>query len=287
VVLLGAGVARAACPPAGETRASLQALKEAQWRAPGRDDAAGHQALGLVDCLADPDPVLRDALAFDGLQTLMRAKLVDVATLQTIRARLLSVLAGPADGAGFHQPFAALVLAEVARADRLQPFLSAEQRAQLVEQGSAYLARVRDYRGFDVHEGWRHGVAHGADLMLQLSLNPQLAQAQADTMLTAIAAQVMPAGAQFYQYGEGERLMAPVFYLARRGWWQAEDWERWLAALTARLPKDAATTQAGLAARHNLGAFVTPLYVSVQESGDPALAKLLLPGLRKALQALD
>ena len=30
---------------------------------------------------------------------------------------------------------------------------------------------VRDYRGFDAKQGWRHGVAHGADLLLQLSRN--------------------------------------------------------------------------------------------------------------------
>ena len=53
--------------------------------------------------------------------------------------------------------------------------------------------------------------------------------------------------------------MAPVFYLARRGWWQAEDWDKWLGAVVAQLPHPEPMTQAGLAARHNLLAFLQAL----------------------------
>jgi len=159
-VLGAAGAARAGCPPAGETQASLLAQKAGQWQAAPDAPAAACQALALalVDCLADPDPALRDDLAFDALQTWMRAGLLTPATLQTLRSGLLATLAAPADAAGFRQPFAALVLAEVARVDRLQPFLSADERNTLVTQAARYLAEVRDLRGFDPVDGWRHGV---------------------------------------------------------------------------------------------------------------------------------
>jgi Protein of unknown function (DUF2785) len=286
-LLIGSG-AQAACPPAGQTRESLQALKAAQWRLAGEGAEAAREALslGLLDCLADPDPLLRDAIAFEALSAWMRARQLSVATLQEIRARLMAVLAEPPDAAGFRQPFAALALAEVARVDRLQPFLAADERAALVERGTRYLAGVRDYRGHDARDGWRHGVAHAADLMLQLSLNPQLQRAQAEAMLEAIAAQAMPAGEHFYRYGEPDRLMTPVFYLGRRGWWQAEDWQAWFDALIARRTPGGATTEAGLAQRHNLGAFLAALYVAVQEQADDAMKQRLLPGLRKALKAL-
>jgi hypothetical protein len=288
LALLVASGAHAACPPAGQTRESLQALKAAEWRLAGDGAEAAREqlSLGLLDCLADPDPLLRDGIAFEALSAWMRARQLSVATLQQIRARLMAVLAEPPDAAGFRQPFAALALAEVARADRLQPFLAADERAALIERGTRYLASVRDYRGHDVRDGWRHGVAHGADLMLQLSLNPQLQRAQGEAMLEAIAAQVMPAGEQFYRYGEPDRLMAPVFYLGRRGWWQAGDWQAWFYALLARRTPGGATTEAGLAQRHNLGAFLSALYVAVQEQGDDAMKQRLLPGLRKSLKAL-
>jgi hypothetical protein len=49
---------------------------------------------------------------------------------------------------------------------------------------------VSDYRGFDDKEGWRHGVAHGSDWLMQLALNPALDRGQLDQMLAAIATQV-------------------------------------------------------------------------------------------------
>jgi hypothetical protein len=266
LALMSSGWAFAACPPAG----------------------AGEQVVfELVECLGNPDPKLRDEVGFGGLQKMLRGGKTDAATLQALRVRLLAILAEPADAAGFRQPFAALALSEVARVDRLQPFLSAGEREQLVQAAARYLAGVRDYRGFDEREGWRHGVAHGADLMLQLSLNPRLDRPLAEAMLAAIAQQVVPAGDHFYRYGESERLMAPVFYLARRGWLTAEDWERWFAPSLARLPKGGAQTQAGLAARHNLGAFVSALYLSVRESGNAEVEQAMLPALKKAAKALD
>lgn len=283
------GTAQAVCPPAGESKASLQALAAVQWRLPGAEADATSQvlALGLADCLADADPVLRDELAFGALQSWMRSRQLAVPTVQALRTRLLAVLDEPASEPGFAQPFAALTLAEVARVDRLQPFLAAEEREQLVARAARYLAGVRDYRGYDAQAGWRHGVAHGADLALQLSLNPQLQKAQAEQLLAAVAAQVAPAGEHFYRYGEGGRLAAPVFYLARRGWWSAPEWEAWFAQLSAGLPARGPASQAGLARSHNQGAFLSALYVALQENADGPVKERLLPGLRKALQALD
>jgi hypothetical protein len=241
-------------------------------------------ALQLLDCLALPDPHLRDEVGFGGLQKLMRGKQLDAATVQLIRVRLLAMLRTP-DPAGFAPPFAALTLAEVARVDRIQPFLAPEERAGLVDAAVAYLAGVDDYRGFDEREGWRHGVAHGADLMLQLALNPQLQPAQADAMLAAIARQAVPAGEHFYRYGEGDRLSAPVYFLARRGFLSPAAWEQWLEGIVARLPREP-RTQAALAARHNAAGFLGSLYVSTREGGDPGAEQALLPGLRKALREL-
>lgn len=277
----------AACPPDGTSRAELQALKAQRWQAPADDDTRAALALGLLDCLADPDPALRDGLTFDALQTWMRGRRLAPATLQAIRVRLLGTLAAAPDAAGFAQPFAALVLAEVARVDRLQPFLADDERDGLVAAGTRWLAGVRDYRGFDAAQGWRHGVAHGADLMLQLALNPRLQPAHGEAIRAAIAAQVLADGEHAYRFGEPERLMAPIFYLARRDGWSAAEWQAWFDALGARRQRPVPPTAASLAQRHNLGAFVAALYVSVQESPDAAVRERLLPGLRRALSALE
>jgi hypothetical protein len=286
---LGAQVvaAQAACPPGTSTKFALQVLKQVGWKVA---DEGPRQALAiaLLDCLASPDPELRDGIAFDALSTWARGRALTPATLETIRATLAPRLApDAADEAGFAQPFTALVLAEVARADRVQPYLSDAARGELVRVATAYLASVRDYRGFDAVDGWRHGVAHGADLLLQLSLNLALDRAQLDAILAAVASQVMPAGGHFYIYGEGERLMAPVFYIGRRGALSSAEWSDWFARLVARRPSAARPTQASLAANHDLAAFLLPLYASIRESGTPEMQAQMLPGVAAALKSLD
>jgi len=261
--------------------AELRAAKTAKWEVADADQRQ-RLALRSVACLSSPDPVLRDELAFEALQAWMRADQLQTATVQSLRATLTAQLTQP-DAQGFTRPFAALVLAEVARVDRIKPYLEPQQRVQLVRAAADYLSGVRDYRGFDTQQGWRHGVAHGADLMLQLALNPALERAEHEVMLAAIAAQVAPAGEHFYHYGEGERLMAPVFYLSRRATLACSDWDAWLAALS-RPAGGARLSQAALARRHNLNSFLLPLYVSVSESKDEAQRACLKPLVLRSLQ---
>ena len=107
-------VVRADCPPEGWDRAGLEALKAAQF---SLDDDRRRQrlALGLLDCLADPDPALRDGLAYEGLSTWLRADALGPATRKTLLQRLQPQIApGADDPDGFRAPFAALVLSEVA-----------------------------------------------------------------------------------------------------------------------------------------------------------------------------
>src|SRR5688572_30481660 len=109
VVVLGLASASAwaECPPEGRSRESLEALKALQWTMP---DAAERQALavGLVDCLGDPDPTLRDGLAYEGLAHWMREKALDTRGLRALRDKLYAALKAD-DPDGFRRSFAALV----------------------------------------------------------------------------------------------------------------------------------------------------------------------------------
>lgn len=275
-------MAAAACPPSGMSRIQLLELKNAGGEV--ADDARRQAlALGLLGCLGDPDPVLRDDIAFGTLSSWMRSQKLDLATLAHIRTSQLASMK-QADADGFAQPFAALILAEVARADRIKPHLDAAERADMVQAAAAYLGTLRDYRGHDEKQGWRHGVAHAADMMMQLSLNRALGKSDQQRILSAVAAQLSGAGAhspaQFFHYGEGERLAAPVFHLARRADLDATDWEAWFRALA---PQPSGNDALGLAHRHNLRSFLMPLYVLLNESKDDAQRDRALPHVRKAL----
>jgi hypothetical protein len=287
VALAVPAAAASDCPPAGWDRDRLQALKAAKFEVP---EQAARDALarGLSACLSDPDPVLRDAIAFDAYAHWLRADALDPATRLFLLERLQVALAEP-DPDGFQRPFAALVLSEVARTDRKTPWMTPAQRATLVDSASAYMAGIADHRGFDEKEGWRHGVAHTADVMMQLALNPALDKAQLDRMLAAIATQVAPPG-HFYVYGEPERLARPVLFAAARGLHTEAEWQAWLdgvvAAATPADPASAFRTQAGLAQRHDLKAFLLVLYANARESTNPSLVTLA-PKVAAALAKLE
>ena len=274
---------RAACPPPGDERASLEALKISGFEI--ADDARRQaRALALLPCLADADPRLRDGIAFEAYYVWLRANRLDAVTRTELLERLGAMIEpGLADRDGFSQPFAALVLSEIARTDRVTPWFTPAQRATLVAQATRYLTSIRDYRGFDPNEGWRHGVAHGADLVLQLAMNPAVDRAGLDRLMSAVAAQVAPPGDHSYIDGEPERLARAVLFVAQRGLLTTSEWELWLRNLAAppasASKADAYRTRAGLARYHNLNAFLYALYVNARESGD-ANMQTLVPGLQ-------
>lgn len=242
----------------------------------------------LATCLGDPDPAVRDDFAFTLWSEGLRGRHLTVAQMRHALARLTAATAGPDDGRGFRRPFAALALSEVARADRVEPFLTAVELHDLAATGATYLRGVTDYRGFVAGEGWRHGVAHGADLAMQLALNPRLSRADADVLLGAIAAQVAPPGSHAYVHGEARRLARPLLFLAKRPDIDDAAWAAWFQTLH---PNDAPrwkapyASAAGLAAVHNSSAFGDAVYVAASESQDPQVRRLapLAAGLLKAL----
>lgn len=287
-LVVGVEPARAAsCPPEGSTRADLLALKASGFDTPDTD----RLAVSLVACLDDPDPAVRDGVVFEGLSTWLRGGRLRPATVIWLADAFVAALRADDDPRGFRRPFAALLLSEVARADRLEPVLAAPTRAAMVDLAAGYLAGVVDYRGFDEAEGWRHGVAHGADLVLQLALNPHVDAPSVRRLMDAVAAKVAPAGPVFYIYGEPERLARAVFFAHRRDVLDADTWRSWFEALAAPHPlaswSAAYQTQAGLARRHNTVAFLHAVGFAGRTAGDAggqALARLADEALGKLMQ---
>ena len=294
LVTLAAPPGVRAAPPAGGCDASPAFLAQARAaKAAGFAvaDAGERQrlALALAACLGHPDPALRDGLAYEALATWLRADALAPATRATLRDRLLAWLAPEAaDEGGFRAPFAALVLSEVARTDRVSPWMAPAEREALVDAAAGYVSGLRDYRGFVDGEGWRHGLAHGADLLMQLALNPALDRAQLDRLLAAVAAQVAPPGAPAHVHGEAERLVRPVLFVLQRGLHDQAAWSAWLQGCTSPAPMPAWSaayaSEAGLARRHNVRLFLLALHAGLSESGDDAL-RARLPPVVAALRA--
>lgn len=242
----------------------------------------------LAACLGSSDPAERDDFAFTLWTEGLRGRHLSDAQMRQALALLTAMAADPDDAGGFRGPFAALALSEVARADRVTAFLTEAELHELAVSGAAYLRSVTDYRGFIAGEGWRHGVAHGADLLMQLALNPRLTRADSELLLAAIAAQVAPGGTHAYVHGEARRLARPVLFLAKRADIDDAAWAGWFRTLhpdEAPRWKAPYASDAGLAAVHNSSAFGDAVYVAANESQDPQVRRLapLAAGLLKAL----
>lgn len=270
----------AACPP-GYDRAQLEALRAAEWEF-ADENARRAFALALPACLASPDPFFRDGVGYEALAHMLRAKALDAATQNALLDDVLARLNSD-DPHGFEQPFAALALSELVRADRLEPYLSEVRRAETLDRALAYFTAVRDYRGFDEREGWRHGVAHGADVLLQFSADARTSRDDLLPIRDAIASQVAPEG-HFYIYGEPERLARPIIFMAQRGLISEQEWSEWFAAIRVGVD-DPYMSQTGLTAIHNTRAFLNAILVGARLTGSEA-DDVLLPGAETAYRAL-
>lgn len=235
----------------------------------------------LVDCLTRLDPQLRDQYAYTRLTELLRSGDTSPEELIYLWRSLDEILAQP-DLEGVAHPFAILVLAEVARTDRIAPWMGAIQRQTLVNTASSFLINTRDYRGFDEVEGWRHAVAHGADLIMQLALNPEIDLQQQRQLLDALASQIAPPHA--YQFGEPERLARPILFLALRQELSEGEWQNWFEQLADPAPlaswEEVWTDRAGLARRHNLRAFALEIYLNATLSTQPGIQALKDPAIQ-------
>jgi len=278
-----------ACPPPGYDRAALRELRAQHFKV--ADDAARQKlALSLLACLASPDSELRDKIGYEAYAYWRSGKSLSAATWSGIEQALRRVLDAPGDDPrGVTHPFAALVLAEVVHADRNEPFLDAQRRLTLLDSAIRYVEGVRDYRGFDDDVGWRHGVAHGADLLGQLARESSLGRRELDRILAALATQIFTRDDSVYVFGESERLAAAVAAVAQRHLLSADDWKGWIARVAAPAPlpgwADAWQSRKGLARRQNTMNFLLALYAEFGPSDDEALRALAAP-VAAAMQPL-
>ncbi|NNE57056.1 MAG: DUF2785 domain-containing protein [Hellea sp.] len=275
------------CSPLGLSVADLTEIKAADFVG---EKVTDQQALtlALVDCLRDTRPEVRDELAYQGLTALLRGNKVKLETMQRLKLDLLEITKEQ-DPPKVAAPFAALVLSEVARSDRIIPWMSAPERTEFVRSAVDYVTGVSDYRGFDDEDGWRHGVAHGSDWLMQLALNKNVTDNDLGLILDGVGSQIQADKSHAYIHGESERLARPVILVAQRGVIDADGWARWLGLVIDPAPManwgEAFNSESGLAQRHNAKSFLKALFVFAAQSDDPNI-QMLLPGIKAQLQKI-
>ncbi|NNU14972.1 DUF2785 domain-containing protein [Parvularcula sp. ZS-1/3] len=274
----------AACSPLGLDRGELDELRAAEFALP----AAAEEDRFLEDavvCAGDRDPFFRDKIGYEGIAAILRRGGGSEKAVRTQTLAILDLIALPNEAVdprygkkrgGFRASFLPLYASEFLRRDRVGSFLNEEELARAARLAAEEIEGVRDFRGFDEEEGWRHHVAHASDLALQLVLNPGLQRAEHVALQAALLSQVHPGGEVFYRYGEPGRLARALLYSVF-----AEEWEEgYLESLFSPLVDnesfwaDAYASQEGLARVHNTRSFLQTVMVLIDGQTDPRLVTL-------------
>ncbi len=246
-------------------------------------------AIDTLDCLAHSNPKIRDDIAYTAFSTWLRKDMLSNTAKQTLYVQLSTDIKSQMnDEQGVYLPFAALVFSEVVRADRITAYLSKQELDNAVSITAKLLAEVKDYRGFENTIGWRHLVAHSADIALQLVLNKRLTPKQHVLLTDKLFDQASPSN-HSYVFGESKRLTMPILYSWLSESYDIDVWQRNLDKLMNPTPfsswQDMYRTEQGLHKLHNTRAFLLELY-RLTSSNNIDRLKLLQPSIESALRQL-
>lgn len=230
-------------------------------------------------CLAVTDPTVRDGIAYEAYFSWLRDGKITGVSLKSLFEQLSTELevANP-DSDGVYLPFVALVYAEIVRVDRVEPYLTDEERQRAVNTVAQYIDGISDYRGFDKEVGYRHAIAHSADIVLQLALNKSIDKSHIIVLVEAVAGQINPNSGHFYRYAEPERIARAIAYSMLRDDVELEFWQTWLEEVADPKPfetwREVFKSDKGLAKRNNTRQFLTNLYAMISPSEHPRLVEL-------------
>jgi hypothetical protein len=199
----------------------------------------------LFEMLGDPDPQVRDSLAYpvlatwigDGVYDDLLSGLGDGACVG-----LGSGLGRDGDDSVFRRSFSALVLAEVVSRANLTGTIAPAGMLDWGDRAMTWFTRERDLRGYVTGKGWAHAAAHGADLLGQFARSFHFGIHELTVLLDVVADRVLtPTGYRFV-HGEDDRLAYAVMTVLHRNQVPADVVEPWIARLGSalRAPRGAA-----------------------------------------------
>jgi hypothetical protein len=260
------------------SQAALQILKDENFDIKAAEQR-NQTAVNLLFCLGEANPKVRDGIVYAATSQWLRDQLLEQDTVKTMFTILVTTLKqANQDANNFTQPFAALVLSEVLRVDRIAPYLSDTELQEAIDVTTTYMRNISDYRGFDDIQGWRHAVAHTADVFLQLSLNKKVTKLQLNQVLDALKSQVSPQSPHFYVFGEPKRLAMPFIYIVLRGEHSEQEVVNYLDSVVNSAPstdwQSVYSDKNGLAKLHNTRSFIYSILAISGQSKKPALKSM-------------
>jgi hypothetical protein len=167
------------------------------------------------------------------------------------------------DGADsvFRRSFSALILSAVVARDTEVERLHPDVLLRWGDRGIRWLVRERDLRGYIPGNGWAHTVAHGADLLLALSLSRHFREGELMVLLDAVADRLLEPTNHRLVHGEEERLAYASMGVLHRNILDMSVLNPWLERL-AKAWSDAGAAESPVA--FNTVSYLRSLHLQLQ-----------------------
>lgn len=192
----------------------------------------------LVRMLGDPDPDVRDGLAYPVLATWIGEGVYD--DLLTgfgdgIAEGLFIGLGEDGTDSVLRRSFSALLLAETVLREQVARVVHSDAVFRWGDRAASWLVRERDLRGYVEGRGWAHAIAHGADLVAALARSQHFGKLELTVLLDVVADRLLTPTEYRLTHGEDDRLAFAVMTVLHRNLITIELLEPWVERLAAAL----------------------------------------------------
>lgn len=190
----------------------------------------------LVTMLGDPNPDIRDGIAYPVLATWISEGVYD--DLLTgfgdgVSEGLFVGLGENGTDSVLRRSFSALLLAEAVSRDEAARLVHSDAIFRWGDRAASWLVRERDLRGYLPDKGWAHAIAHGADLIGALARSRHFGRLELTVLLDVIADRVLSPTECRFTHGEDDRLAFAVMAILHRNQIGIAILEPWIERLTA------------------------------------------------------
>ncbi|HEY6740489.1 MAG TPA: DUF2785 domain-containing protein [Actinopolymorphaceae bacterium] len=188
----------------------------------------------LVQMIGDPDPTIRDGIAYPVLSTWIDEGVYD--DLLTgfgdgVSEGLFVGLGESETDSVLRRSFSALLLAEAVARDDVARVVHSDAIFRWGDRAASWFVRERDLRGYVEGRGWAHAIAHGADLIGALGRSHHFGKLELTVLLDVIADRLLTPTPYRLTHGEDDRLAYAVMAILHRNQIGIEVLEPWIERL--------------------------------------------------------
>jgi Protein of unknown function (DUF2785) len=248
----------------------------------------------LTRMLGDPDPEVRDGIAFPTMATWIDEGVYDdlLVGLGDGMCHGLDIGLGDIESDSvFRRSFSALILTECIDRTTRAALGGPNVVLRWGDRIMSWYSRERDLRGFVPGKGWAHAVAHGADALGALARSPVLGRLELTVILDVIADRLLTPTDAFFVCGEGDRLAFATMHLLRRNVLGIDVLEPWVARLAAGAVGRGSIDRNPYMVAGNVQSYLRSLHLQLAlntvASGHPAVRSDLLLVLTDRLRATN